>query len=95
MDAAIKEYQEALSINPKNAHAHQRLGYLLYNVEAKPEEGLAHTTEALRLNPNDACAHCDLGMALRGQGESEKAVQHLAKALELMPEGFDRTVQPG
>ncbi len=94
VDAAIKEYKRALSINPKNAHAHQRLGYLLYNAKRNLEEGLAHTTEALRLNPNDACAHCDLGMALRGQGESEKAVQHLAKALELMPEGFDRRYNP-
>ena len=91
---AIKEYQRALSINPKNVHAHQRLGYLLYNAKRNLEEGLAHTTEALRLNPNDACAHFDLGMALRGQGESEKAVQHLAKALELMPEGFDRRYNP-
>jgi tetratricopeptide (TPR) repeat protein len=89
-DGAIKEYRTALSINPKNVHAHQRLGFLLYNVKRNPQEGLAHTTEALRLDPNDACAHFDLGMALRYQGQTGKAVEHLAKALALMPEGFDR-----
>jgi tetratricopeptide (TPR) repeat protein len=94
VDAAIKEYQQALRINPKNVHAHQRLGFLLYNAKRNLEEGLAQTTEALRLNPNDGCAHFDLGMALRYQGELGKAVLHLAKALELMPDGFDRRYNP-
>ncbi len=94
VDGAIKEYRTALSINPKSVHAHQRLGFLLYNAKRNPKEGLAHTAEALRLDPNDACAHFDLGMALRYEGQPGKAVQHLAKALALMPEGFDRLYKP-
>ena len=94
VDGAIKDTSTALSINPKSVHAHQRLGFLLYNAKRNPKEGLAHTAEALRLDPNDACAHFDLGMALRYEGQPGKAVQHLAKALALMPEGFDRLYKP-
>jgi tetratricopeptide (TPR) repeat protein len=94
IDGAIKEYQEALNINPKNVHAHQRLGCLLYNAKRLPEEGMSHTAEALRLDPDDACARFDLGMALRHQGQVEKAVQQLARAVALMPEGFDRRYNP-
>jgi len=93
-DAAIKEYERALSINPRNVHAHQRLGYLLFTAKGNQKEGLAHTTEALRLNPNDGCAHFDLGMALGRQGDAGRAVLHLAKALELLPDGFDRRYNP-
>jgi tetratricopeptide (TPR) repeat protein len=94
VDGAVKEYQQALSMNPKNVHAHQRLGFLLANLKGNPREGLAHTMEALRLDPNDACAHFDLGLALRQQGRPAEAVQHLAKAVALMPEGFDRRYNP-
>jgi len=93
-DGAIQEYQKALSINPKNVHAHQRLGFILYKVKGNLQEGLAHTTEALRLDPNDACAHFDLGVACRDQGHLEQAVRHLTKAVALMPEGFDRRYNP-
>ncbi len=75
-------------------HAHQRLGFILFNIKQNLSEGLAHTTEALRLDPNDACAQFDLGMALRRQGQTEQAVQHLTKAMALMPEGFDRRYNP-
>jgi len=90
IDGAIKEYQTALSINPRNVHAHQRLGFLLYNAKRQLAQGLAHTAEALRLDPDDACAQFDLGMALRHRGDSARAVEHLAKAVALMPEGADR-----
>jgi tetratricopeptide (TPR) repeat protein len=93
-DGAIAEYQRALSLNSKNVHAHQRLGFLLSNLKGNPREGFAHTLEALRLDPNDACAQFDLGMALREQGRPQEAVEHLAKAVALMPEGFDRRYNP-
>lgn len=89
IDRAIAEYEKALALNPKNVHAHQRLGFLLYNAKLKPKEGLAHTAEALRLEPNDACAHYDLGLALVQQRQFGSAVQHLAKAVQLMPEGAE------
>ncbi|MCX8108665.1 MAG: tetratricopeptide repeat protein, partial [Verrucomicrobiae bacterium] len=33
IDDAIRDYRKALEINPRNVHAHQRLGFLLYNMK--------------------------------------------------------------
>jgi tetratricopeptide (TPR) repeat protein len=84
-DHAIVEYQRALEINPGNVHAHQRLGFLLYNVKHQPEPGLAHTREALRLAPYDGFAHYDLGMAMRNEGKLDDAAKHFAAAVQFTP----------
>jgi tetratricopeptide (TPR) repeat protein len=89
-DQAITKYRQALEVNPRNVHAHQRLGFLLFHVKNQFDEGLTHTREALRLDPSDGCAHFDLGMALRDQKQIEPAVQHLTEAVRLLPTGFDR-----
>jgi tetratricopeptide (TPR) repeat protein len=84
-DHAIVEYQRALELNPGNVHAHQRLGYIFYNVKQQPEQGLAHTREALRLAPWDGFAHYDLGMAMRNEGKLDAAADHLAAAVRYTP----------
>jgi tetratricopeptide (TPR) repeat protein len=94
MEAAIVKYEQALALNPRNVHARQRLGVLLYHYKRQFQEGMTHTREALRLDPNDGCAHYDLGMALKHQGEVESAVTHLAEAVRLLPRGFDRRYNP-
>lgn len=94
LEGALARYQLALDFNPRNVHAHQRLGYLLYNFKQQSKEGLAHTLEALRLDSNDACARFDLGMVLRGQGQFPKAIEQMEKAIALMPQGFDRRYNP-
>lgn len=90
LERAIAEYQKALEINPRNVHAHQRLGFLLFHAKKQFKAGLVHTTEALRLDPRDGCAHFDLAMALRYQGQVEPAIQHFSEAIRLLPAGFDR-----
>jgi tetratricopeptide (TPR) repeat protein len=92
---AIAEYQKALTINPRNVHAHQRLGFLLYHTRRQFQEGLAHTAEALKLDANDACAHYDLGMAQMHQKQFAPAIEHFTQALKLMPEGLDSRYNPG
>ena len=93
-DKAIEKYRQALEINPRNAHAHQRLGFLLYNVKREFAAGLAETKEAVNLDPNDGCAHCDLGVVLSAQGKFDLAIEQLTLAIRLMPEGFDRRYNP-
>ncbi len=94
IDQAIAQYQKALAVNPRNVHAHQRLGFLLYTAKHQFKEGLDHTFEALKLDPNDACAHYDLGLALQHQGKLDEAIGHLTDAARLVPEGLDRRYSP-
>lgn len=84
-DRAIAGYQKALELNPRNVHAHQRLGYLFYNLKNQPELGLAHTRNALRLDPGNGYAHYDLGMAMRNEGNLDAAAQHFAQAVRFTP----------
>jgi len=87
-DTAIADYRKALELNPNSVHAHQRLGYLLYNVKQQYKEGESHTLEALRLYPNSGLAHYDMGMILRHQKNLEEAARHFAKAVQLTPPSF-------
>jgi len=89
IDTAIAEYRKALELNPNSVHAHQRLGYLLYNVKQQYAEGENHTLEALRLYPNSGLAHYDMGMILRHQKKLDDAARHFASAVRLTPPTFN------
>jgi len=88
-DRAIAEYDQALRLNPDNVEAHQRLGFLLYNVKNRPQEGMAHLLRTLELDPHNPRAHHDLGMALLYQQKTDEAARHLAEALRQMPANLD------
>jgi len=93
-DNAIEEYKNALELNPKNAEAHLKMGFLFYNIKSMHEEGMAHLLKAMELEPNDPRIHHDLGMALLHQREYDQAIKHLSVALQGMPEGFDVQYKP-
>jgi tetratricopeptide (TPR) repeat protein len=90
VDQAIEKYRLALSLNPDNAMAHQRLGFLLFLVKHQPEEAMDHMRTAIRLEPHNPFAQYDLGFALSNRGDLTNAVVHLAEAVRLLPNGFDR-----
>ncbi len=93
-DDAIREYRKALELNPNNAWAHRRLGFLLYNAKGSLDEGLSHLRTALALEPRDPRSHHDLGMALLHRAEFEPAIEHLGIAVRGMPEGHDVQYDP-
>jgi tetratricopeptide (TPR) repeat protein len=93
-DNAVEEYNQALRLNPDNVEAHQRLGFLLYNVKNSPAEGMAHLQKALALDPHNPRAHYDLGMALLYQQRIDEASTHLQEALRQMPDGLDEQYTP-
>ena len=93
-DPAIRQYRKALELNPGNANAHQRLGFLLYHVKHQFEEGLAQTREALRLDPNNAFACCDLGAAFLHQGRLDEAIKQLSEAARLVTDSREPRYQP-
>ncbi|MFH1881270.1 MAG: tetratricopeptide repeat protein [Planctomycetota bacterium] len=89
-DNAIQEYKNALELNPNNAEAHLKLGFLLYNVKQIHKEGMEHYYRAIQLNPDGPRIHHDLGMALLHQRKFDEAVKHLSEALRRMPDGLDK-----
>ena len=89
-DHAIEKYRVALSMNPDNAMAHQRLGFLLYRVKRQQEEAMEHSRTAVRLEPRNPFARFDLGAALFEHGDPTNALVHLAEATRLLPNGYDR-----
>jgi len=93
-DNAIQEYNRALEMNPNNAEAHLRLGFLMYNAKRMHDEGMAHYNKALQANPSDPRIHHDLGMALLHQRRFDEAIKHLSEALRRMPNGLDKQYNP-
>ena len=93
-DGAIAEYRKALEINPDNAWAHRKLGFLLYNVKDLADEGLAHLHKALELAPRDPRTHYDLGMAFLYRGEYDAATAHITEAVRAMPDGWENQYDP-
>jgi tetratricopeptide (TPR) repeat protein len=90
IDPAIEKFRQALALNPDNAMAHQRMGFLLFNAKKKPEEAEKHLLRAIQLEPANAFARFDLGRLLATTGRRTEADPHLAEAVRLMPDGYDR-----
>ena len=88
-DNAIQEYQKALELNPNNAEAHLKLGFLFYNVKQMHKEGMEHYDKAFQLNPNDPRILHDLGIVLLHQKKIDEAIKYLSEALRRMPNGLD------
>ena len=85
IEGAMREYRQALVVNPNNAVAHSNLGGLLVT-RGKVEEGVRHLSEALRLDPENGAAFYNLGMLYFRQGRFDEAVRHLSSAVRFKPE---------
>ncbi len=94
-DNAIAEYRNALELNPNNASAHRRLGFLLYNAKGRFEKGFQHYLKALELAPEDPRVQHDVGMALLHQGKMDQAIVHLSKAVTGLSRSIDKQYDPG
>ncbi len=85
VDAATKNFQKVLKLNPKSAEAYCNIGNLLL---MKDDFGAAiiHYRRALLLNPDFAEAHSNLGLALRQKGDFAAALKSCESALRLRPD---------
>jgi len=63
LDAASREFREALRINPNYSEAHYNLGIVLA-MKGDLDTAIGEFREALRLHPGDARANYNLGVAL-------------------------------
>ena len=60
---AVAAYDQAILLNPTNAHAHHNKGFALEKLK-RYDEAIAAFDQAIRIDPNYADAHRDRGIAL-------------------------------
>ena len=91
-DGAIADYEQAIQLDPKHAHAKQlnanhahaysSRGHAYYQQE-NYEKAINDYNEAIRLTPNFANAYRNRANAFKKQGENEKADADFVKAAEV------------
>jgi tetratricopeptide (TPR) repeat protein len=78
-DAALAELQKAVEIDPKNAEAQYQLGYVQQVMKQNPAAAVPPFEKAAEAEPGNAMFRTSLGSALLGAGQTERAVEQLAK----------------
>src|SRR5262249_2675108 len=85
LDAALREFQTALEVNPKYPYAHANLAIAL--TQKGDLEGAARALQAaIRLRASFAPFHYQLGGVLSRLGEIDRAVTQYEEACRLDPQ---------
>ncbi len=84
-DAAVRDLEKAVALNPGEAVVHNSLGLALGRV-GRPAEAIAHFRKAIELTPDYPDPYSNLGTALAGMGKGEEAIAQFEKAIQLNPE---------
>jgi protein O-mannosyl-transferase len=82
---AIKQYQQALELNPNFSDCANNLG-TVYLHQGQLDNALGYYQQALTINPGFAEVHNNLGILLTKQGKTTEAIEHYRKAIELKPD---------
>lgn len=83
-DEAVKEFEEAIRLDPNHAGAHDNLG-CVYQRQGKLDQAICEHREALRIAPDFALAYHNLGVAYKAQGRLKEAIECFKTFLELAP----------
>jgi tetratricopeptide (TPR) repeat protein len=83
-EAARKEYQEALRLNPELPGVNFRLGYLMY-VSGEYSAAIDCFRKELAINPSYSDASLFLGQSLRQKDRHEEALPYFRQAIALDP----------
>ena len=83
-DAAIKEWQHAVELNPDHVAAHFNLG-IAYADEGEDELAISQLREAVRLDPFDIEARRELADVYLEQDRFDDAINQLRHVLNIMP----------
>jgi tetratricopeptide (TPR) repeat protein len=84
----IKNYTEAIQIDPNYAEAHNNLGVMRY-FNGEFDAAIKAFQDAIRLNPKYPEAHNNLGYLYDDQGKYEEAVAEYLKAIDNKNDYFD------
>ncbi|MHB8302627.1 MAG: tetratricopeptide repeat protein [Acidobacteriaceae bacterium] len=85
LDAAERQFRQALSLDPDNALALNYLGYMLADHNMKLDEALQFVQHAVKLDPENGAYLDSLGWVRYKMGQYALAEQVLQKAATLIP----------
>lgn len=83
---AIMNLYRAIEIDPKNANAHNSLGFILAEENINLDEALEECKKAVNLDPDNPAYLDSLGWVYYKMGKIPHAKSYIAKALKLAPE---------
>jgi len=83
-EEAIKEFDKAIELDPKNPRYHNNKGNALYGLH-RYDEAIKEYNKAIELDPNNPVYHAGKGLALYVMGKYEEAIEELYEAFELDP----------
>ena len=84
-DDAIRDYTEAIRLNPQYANAYVNRGSA-YGNKNDYDRAIADYNEALRLNPQYADAYFNRGLAYRNKNDYDRAIADYTEAIHLNPQ---------
>jgi tetratricopeptide (TPR) repeat protein len=84
-DGALREYREAVQLDPNNAEGHIGVGQAL-GEKGDHQGALAEFREGLRLEPGSAEAHNGVGWILSSEGDIQGALKEFREAVRLKPD---------
>jgi len=84
-EKAIKLYEKAIALEPKNIIAHGRLGLALHKVD-RIDEAIEEFRIVLKARPDDVEMHCNVGYLLERKGQIDDAIKHYRRALQIKPD---------
>lgn len=85
-EGALKEFEEALRIDPSYSPAYQGRGEVYFR-NSRYKEAIGAFQQALRLTPDNPDAHYNLGEAFFREGSRDQAREEFEKVIKLAPEG--------
>ena len=83
-EAALLCFQEVARRDPKDAPAHNNIGFCCFRI-GKHEEAVAAYLEAVRLAPDDPDYACDLGSVCLRKGQLKRAIRAYSRAARINP----------
>ncbi len=85
LDAAIKDLDEAIRLDPKG-HAYWNNRGMLFSEKGDYEHAIKDLDEAIRLNPKSARSYSNRAYAYGHSGDVEKAIKDYGEAIRLQPD---------
>ena len=85
LDEAIRQYQEAIRLDPVDANFRNNFGATL-DKKNQLDEAIRQYREAIRLKPDFADGYYNLGAALTKKGQLDEAIRQFHEAIRLKPD---------